>query len=127
MAEMQRLGPLLGAWNRRATDTFSESDAEGLRRDESLWTEEGAADCEICGGAGFVRVSRPVGDPDFGRVQPCECRRVEQEALTAARLQRLSNLGPLSDARCRRMKRRRSRLRRAARSPIRRTTNRAGC
>ena len=53
----------------------------------------------MCGGAGFVRVSRPVGDPDFGRVQPCECRRAEQDALTAARLQRLSNLGPLSDAR----------------------------
>lgn len=46
-----------------------------------------------------MRVSRPIGDPDFGRVQTCECRRDEQEALTAARLQRLSNLGPLSDAR----------------------------
>ena len=84
----------------RATDTSSENDAAAaLTRDESLWTEEGAVGCEICGGAGYVRVSRPVGDPDFGRVQPCECQRAEQEALTAARLQRLSNLGPLSDAR----------------------------
>ena len=83
----------------RATDTSSASDAEAPERDESLWTDEGSADCEICGGAGYVRVSRPVGDPDFGRVQPCECQRAEQEALTAARLQRLSNLGPLSDAR----------------------------
>jgi DNA replication protein DnaC len=40
-----------------------------------------------------------MGDPDFGRVQPCECQRTEQEALTAARLQRLSNLGPLSESR----------------------------
>lgn len=46
-----------------------------------------------------MRVSRTVGDPEFGRVRPCECRRAEQEALTAARLQRLSNLGPLSDSR----------------------------
>lgn len=46
-----------------------------------------------------MRVPRPVGDPDFGRVQPCECRRAEQEALIAARLQRLSNLGPLSESR----------------------------
>ena len=104
MAEMQRLGPLLAGWNRRATDTSSESDAdddslEALERDESLWTPDGERGCEICGGAGYVRVSRPVGDPEFGRVQPCECRRADEEARTAARLQRLSNLGPLSDAR----------------------------
>ncbi|MXY86101.1 MAG: hypothetical protein F4Y95_06330, partial [Chloroflexi bacterium] len=99
MAEMQRLGPLLAGLNRRATDTSSGSDDGNLTRDESLWTAEGSADCEICGGAGYVRVSRPIGDPDFGRVHPCECRRAEQEALTAARLQRLSNLGPLSDSR----------------------------
>ena len=99
MAEMQRLGPLLAGWNRRATGTSFETDDADLTRDESLWTSEGWADCDICGGAGYVRVSRPVGDPEFGRVQPCECRRAEQEALTAARLQRLSNLGPLSDAR----------------------------
>lgn len=82
-----------------ATDTSSGSDAEELTRDQSLWIEEGSADCETCGGAGYVRVSRPIGDPEFGRVQPCECRRAEQAVLIAARLQRLSNLGPLSDAR----------------------------
>ena len=99
MKEMQPLGPLLADLRHRATDTFSASEAAPLTRDESLWTEEGAADCETCGGAGFIRLSRPVGDPDFGRVHPCECRQAEQQALTAARLQRLSNLGPLSDAR----------------------------
>ncbi len=46
-----------------------------------------------------MRLSRPVGDPEFGRVQPCECKRQEQEARAAQRLQRLSNLGPLSEAR----------------------------
>ena len=65
----------------------------------SLWRADGVDGCEVCGGAGFVRVSRPVGDPDFGRVQVCGCREVEQEAQAAERLQRLSNLGPLSDAR----------------------------
>ena len=44
-------------------------------------------------------MARPVGDPNFGRVQPCECRRAEEDARAAERLQRLSNLGPLSDAR----------------------------
>ena len=102
MTEMQRLGPLLAGLNRRATDTSSESDAEvRLERDESLWTAGGVPACEICGGAGYVRIARPVGDPDFGRVQPCQCRQAEEEARTAARLQRLSNLGPLSDARLR--------------------------
>ncbi|MCY3557426.1 MAG: ATP-binding protein [Chloroflexi bacterium] len=99
MAEMQRLGPLLADWSRRATGTSSGSDEQPLERDESLWIAEGAADCDVCGGAGYVRVARPVGDPEFGRVQPCECRRQEQEARAAERLQRLSNLGPLSDAR----------------------------
>ncbi len=89
----------MAGWNRRATDTSSESDADALERDESLWTPDGEPGCEICGGAGYVRVSRPIGDPDFGRVRPCECRRAEEELRTAARLQRLSNLGPLSDAR----------------------------
>ncbi len=73
--------------------------SEPLERDASLWTPEGAPGCEVCGGAGFVRLSRPVGDPDFGRVQPCGCQRAEQAARSAARLQRLSNLGPLSETR----------------------------
>ena len=53
----------------------------------------------MCGGAGYVRRPRPVGDPQFGRVQPCACRRAQQEARAAERLQRLSNLGPLADVR----------------------------
>lgn len=94
------MGPLLAGWSRRATDISSANEPEALpERDESLWTPDGSADCDVCGGAGYVRVSKPVGDPEFGRVQPCECRRAEQEARQAQRLQRLSNLGPLSDAR----------------------------
>ena len=90
---------MLTHWSRRVTGTSSGSEEELLERDESLWTAEGAADCDVCGGAGYVRIARPLGDPEFGRVQPCECRRLEQEARAAERLQRLSNLGPLSDAR----------------------------
>ncbi len=70
-----------------------------MERDASLWLAEGAAQCELCGGAGYVRAPRPVGDPEFGRVRPCACRRAEQAAREAARLQRLSNLGPLAAAR----------------------------
>ena len=88
--------------NRRDTGTSSGSDGDdggAPKRDVSLWRAEGADACAVCGGAGFVRVSRPVGDPEFGRVQACGCREVEHEAQAAARLQRLSNLGPLSEAR----------------------------
>ena len=51
--------------------------------------------CSICGGAGYLRVDVPVGDPRFGEMVPCQCTTRE---LGARRLQRLvarSNLGPL--------------------------------
>ena len=38
----------------------------------------------------------PANDPDFGRLVPCSCRAEELQALRQARLERLSNLGPLT-------------------------------
>jgi DNA replication protein DnaC len=43
-----------------------------------------------------VRVDVPVGHPDFGRALPCECRLRARERERVERLQRLSNLGPLT-------------------------------
>ena len=51
--------------------------------------------CTICGGAGFVRRSVPVGHPDFGRAFPCQCRAGEIADRERQRLERVSNLGPL--------------------------------
>ena len=82
----------------RASDTSTEAEPP-LERDTSPWREPGAPDCDICGGAGFVRLKRPLGHPEFGRARPCSCREAEIAARTAERLQRLSNLGPLTSVR----------------------------
>jgi len=52
--------------------------------------------CPICGGAGFVRKKVPLGHPDFGKAFPCRCAVHEQEGERLIRLQRYSNLGPLT-------------------------------
>jgi len=56
--------------------------------------EEGV--CPLCRGAGFVRKDVPLDDPDFGRAFPCRCVLEEKEEERLARLQRYSNLGPLT-------------------------------
>ena len=52
----------------------------------------GDPNCPICGGVGFVRHDVPVGHPDFGRVEICQCRQKEVVQYTHQRLYRLSNL-----------------------------------
>jgi DNA replication protein DnaC len=49
--------------------------------------------CLICRDFGFVRRDVPLGDPDFGRAIPCECRRDE----VRDRLRRRSQIGALAD------------------------------
>ncbi|MDP2660678.1 MAG: ATP-binding protein [Dehalococcoidia bacterium] len=43
-----------------------------------------------------MRVDVPVGDPDFGKAVVCRCRLEEEAEGRLERLQRISNLGPLS-------------------------------
>jgi DNA replication protein DnaC len=52
--------------------------------------------CPLCNGAGFVRRSVPLGHPDFGKAFPCRCVLQERDEDRSARLQRYSNLGPLT-------------------------------
>ncbi len=52
--------------------------------------------CERCGGFGFVRRDLPADHADFGRAVPCDCQRAERHVDRAERLQRYSNLGPLT-------------------------------
>jgi DNA replication protein DnaC len=52
----------------------------------------GDPNCPVCGGIGFVRLDVPVGHPDFGRVDICQCRQKEVVQMTHKRLYRLSNL-----------------------------------
>lgn len=96
---MADLGP---DWTNLDIDTSFENetgvDAGGGRR-QPAWTPDGQPACEICGGAGFVRLTRPIGHPDFGRAEPCQCSREAEQAQLSERLQRLSNLGPLQGQR----------------------------
>ncbi len=61
-----------------------------------LLPAEEADACPLCAGAGFVRRAVRLGHPDFGRAFPCRCTLDEGEDQRLARLQRYSNLGPLS-------------------------------
>ncbi|MCL0087438.1 ATP-binding protein [Dehalococcoidia bacterium] len=52
--------------------------------------------CPICSGHGWVVLDVPVEHPDFGRSFPCECRLREFASNRVQRLERYSNLGPLT-------------------------------
>jgi DNA replication protein DnaC len=51
--------------------------------------------CPICGDSGFVRRRVPITHEDFGKAFPCQCRAEELAERELAKLERLSNLGPL--------------------------------
>jgi DNA replication protein DnaC len=70
-----------------SADTPTADDAAGAPEE---------AVCPICGGAGFVRRDVPLGHPDFGKAFPCRCAVHEREGERLVRLQRYSNLGPLT-------------------------------
>ncbi len=73
--------------------------AEGLpdeNRDVACTAEEKSDVCPLCDGAGFVRRRLPVDHPDFGKAFPCNCVRREREDERSARLERYSDLGPLT-------------------------------
>jgi DNA replication protein DnaC len=52
--------------------------------------------CPRCRDGGFLRKDVPAGDPEFGNVVVCSCRTQEVAARRQSRLERLSNLGPLT-------------------------------
>ena len=61
--------------------------------------EEGSSSdfaCPLCKGAGFVHPLLASGQPDFSRVVPCQCTRVELRKEKLTQLQQYSNLGNLS-------------------------------
>ncbi len=53
--------------------------------------------CPLCGGAGFVRLDVPVGDPSFGQAVPCSCKERQLEERHQSELRRLSSLDPFMD------------------------------
>jgi len=55
----------------------------------------GQPDCPFCHGRGYVRVERPLGDPEFGRLEICTCRQAQVRAHIRDRLFSLSRLDQL--------------------------------
>ena len=52
--------------------------------------------CPLCKGRGWLRFDVPFGHPEFGKVVPCQCTKKDFEQEHHARLERYSNLGPLT-------------------------------
>ncbi|MBE0698396.1 MAG: ATP-binding protein [Anaerolineaceae bacterium] len=76
------------------TQTSSNTNAIGANAagTERSANRPGDPNCPVCGGIGFVRRDLPVGHPEFGRVDICQCRQKEVMQMTHQRLYRLSNL-----------------------------------
>ncbi|MFQ5879419.1 MAG: ATP-binding protein, partial [Dehalococcoidia bacterium] len=88
---MRRLDEIL----RRTAGTDAPPDLTATSSDTSDEDNEEEA-CPLCHGAGFLRHNVPLGHADFGRAFPCRCVQEEGEQERLARLQRYSNLGPLT-------------------------------
>lgn len=73
-------------------------DATKLREAATTYaTENDPAVCPICGGAGYLRVDLPVGDPLFGRPVPCECKERQLEERRRTDLLQISSFQPFND------------------------------
>jgi DNA replication protein DnaC len=89
---MESLGDIL---KRSQTPKNTTGDISNSSRDENLEEAE-EKECPLCKGRGWLRFDVPFGHPDFGRLTPCECTEKEFEGERLSRLERYSNLGPLT-------------------------------
>src|SRR6266542_4210368 len=91
---VERIGDALDPLLRRR---ILESISKGSTGGSSVAEEPPAAPvCPRCRGAGFLRRDVAPGDPEFGKLIICPCRGEEVVARRKNRLERLSNLGPLT-------------------------------
>ena len=57
----------------------------------------GDPNCPYCHGIGYLRTEVPLGDPEFGKLQTCVCRRANLTNVVRERLFALSHLDELKD------------------------------
>jgi DNA replication protein DnaC len=57
----------------------------------------GDPNCPLCHGVGYLRRDLPLGHPDFGRIEVCDCRRRDVAFQVREKLFSLSHLDELSD------------------------------
>jgi DNA replication protein DnaC len=89
---MESLGDILKrtpAPKSTADDTATSSKDKGIEETENK-------ECPLCKGKGWLRHDVPFGHPDFGKVVPCHCTEKKFEEGRLSRLERYSNLGPLT-------------------------------
>jgi len=89
---MESLGEIL---KRTQAQKNTAEDMVTSSKDNAI--EEGDENvCPHCKGRGWLRFDVPLGHPDFGRLKPCKCTEREFEGERLNRLERYSNLGPLT-------------------------------
>src|SRR4030042_209000 len=82
---------------KRATGkSISEASTDTWLKGESVADSSPDSTCPICKGAGFIHPLSASGQPDFGRVVPCQCSRQGLKKEKLSQLQQYSNLGALS-------------------------------
>jgi DNA replication protein DnaC len=89
---MESLGDIL---KRSQTLKNTTGDTSNSSRDKDI-EETSDNECPLCKGKGWLRFDVPFGHPDFGKVVPCKCTKEEFQQERLTRLERYSNLGPLT-------------------------------
>ena len=89
---MENLGDIL----KRLTPESGSEDTVSQGLPDRGYYQEPEADCAVCGDVRWLRVEVPVGHPSFGKAVPCSCQRRGDDPSRVARLQRYSNMGPLT-------------------------------
>ncbi len=92
---MPRLNELLNTAKGEGVDARPGAVPEYLSRGQPA-AADGDDICPLCHGTRFVRRDLPIDHPEFGNAVPCRCVQNENSHERQSRLQRYSNLGPLT-------------------------------
>jgi DNA replication protein DnaC len=90
---MESIGDIL---KRSLTQKNTAEGTDTSSRDNAAKEATGEDECPLCKGRGWLRFDVPFEHPDFGRLVPCKCTEREFEDEHLSRLERYSNLGPLT-------------------------------
>ncbi len=69
----------------------------GNTQTSSIASGAGDPNCKICNGLGYVRKEYPLGHPNFGKLEVCECRKDEINQRDYNKLYAFSQLDKLQD------------------------------
>jgi DNA replication protein DnaC len=89
---MENLGDIL----KRNLTPRSTTEGTGTYSGDDGFRDTDDDGCPLCKGRGWLSFDVPFDHPDFGKLVPCQCTEHEFEQDRLERLQRYSNLGPLT-------------------------------